>query len=319
MFTSTIISLLVAAPVLLAHAETNVPDAASAPGSVCNTQIQPVGRSTIGQFTGNAALDAVITGGSLAHNVCGRVNHGARSDHPCLAYADVVGQMVAGLIAMGTYSSSGFTKAVASRRRSADATDHSTTLLNIFADHLFEQGYAVGGVEVHPQTDQERRRDSTAESSASNTVAASFALRDVVHPNQTFTAADLLLTTYVDGTGTLLVKHQLPGQTKRSANHDGPGFKYNYRYEVLADAARNQNIVAIANAVGSAIGNQWGFVAENTAMDQWIGAVGIDYILLQALGVGFRIIAETNGFGEEYEDIGICGNDMASRIREQLK
>ena len=67
----------------------------------------------------------------------------------------------------------------------------------------------------------------------------------------------------------------------------------------------------------AAIANQWAWMAENLKMDQWIGAIGIDYILLWMLGLGLRIISEIDGFGEEYEDIGICG-DMSGHIHDGL-
>ncbi|KAL1890885.1 hypothetical protein Sste5346_008026 [Sporothrix stenoceras] len=323
-----------------------------APTSECKDEVDPLPQSLNGMFTGNAAMDFVIEGSGLAHGVCTLVNHYQHSDHPCLAYSTVVASTIAAIISIATNARSGFAGVGTSNRRAlllrgADSglgSAYSTALLDAVTEQLLSQGFIVGNSEVRTLSRRSGSGSNTTSFSsyssptaATDSVTAAFVIHDVVHPNLTITPADFHFTSYADGTETVLVKHRLADHAQNNSNsnnrttvagrstqvsaqpqHDGPGFKYNYRLDVLADEARGQDISGIANMIGSAVGNHWGWEAENAAMDQWIGAIGIDYILLRALGLGVRIISEIDGFGEDYEDIGICGN-MGDRIHDELR
>jgi hypothetical protein len=53
-------------------------------------------------------------------------------------------------------------------------------------------------------------------------------------------------------------------------------------------------------------------------LDEYIVAIGIDYILLQLLGSAIRIIGETGPeFGTNYEDVEVCGK-MSDPVHDDL-
>ncbi|KAK4445377.1 hypothetical protein QBC34DRAFT_429152 [Podospora aff. communis PSN243] len=60
------------------------------------------------------------------------------------------------------------------------------------------------------------------------------------------------------------------------------------------------------------------YSADYFMLDEWIGVVGIDYILLKVLSLGLRIIPEVRGIGEEYEDVNVCGS-LQQIAHDELK
>ncbi|CAK7237408.1 hypothetical protein SEUCBS140593_009950 [Sporothrix eucalyptigena] len=140
------------------------------------------------------------------------------------------------------------------------------------------------------------------------------------------TAADYHYTMYTDGTGYLNVIHDTDGGGDNTNNatasalrkrHDGLGFKYNRKRYVFNAAAYGADVGTLGIVLAPGIAVDWVYDADYFLSDEWISAVGVDFILLQVMGVAIRIIAEVDEFGEEYEDVGICG-DMVRAVHDEL-
>lgn len=153
----------------------------------------------------------------------------------------------------------------------------------------------------------------------------SFVIRDVYDPAGNATFADFHYTAFANGTGYVHVIHETASSAKRAAppsdlskRHDGAGFKYNWNRYVFNAATYGANINSLSVGIGQGIAQDWAYDSDYFLLDQWIGAVGVDFILLQAMGVAIRIIPELAGFGEEYEDVAICG-DMSGPTYDKLR
>ncbi|KAI0136849.1 hypothetical protein BJ170DRAFT_677720 [Xylariales sp. AK1849] len=117
----------------------------------------------------------------------------------------------------------------------------------------------------------------------SSTTISMLGVRDL----ETGAATDHLLALRDDGTGTMTVRNT--PQDKLSRRHDGPGLKVNCSSSLTGLGSRTTTPPNMADLTCRCL---------NT-------------LVLMNLGdgkeVGFRIIPESNGFGEEYEDVLVCG------------
>ena len=105
----------------------------------------------------------------------------------------------------------------------------------------------------------------------------------------------------------------LAGHTALSKRVDAPGFKIIWRTESHSDAAdnaisNNRDVVELASRVAHDIATNWAGDSDYYGLDQWIGTVGISYIVTGIMGTSLRIIPEVNSFGVEYEDVAVCGS-----------
>ena len=154
--------------------------------------------------------------------------------------------MVSNILSITALARQGLTSVATSNRSSIGGADaefvaDSTVALDAMTGNLLGQGFTVGNFEIRKQW-----RHDSANATATATTAA-FVIRDVLYPDLNITAADFYVTTFADGTGTAAVKHHLAdhavasraAQGSAHAEHDGPGFKYNFRIDTLAGVARS--------------------------------------------------------------------------------
>ncbi|KAJ4417401.1 hypothetical protein N0V82_006168 [Gnomoniopsis sp. IMI 355080] len=129
---------------------------------------------------------------------------------------------------------------------------------------------------------------------------------------------DHLITTYSDGTGNVRLTRSPSASDQGQAGrivrrHDGPGFKFSYRRfdsndNFLGDP--DQTVMGsdpklipakIANDLGR-LSNQNPYPGPNA--DGLVWAIAVDGVYSFAMSV----IGEVQGFGDEYEDVNICGD-----------
>ncbi|CAK7207977.1 hypothetical protein SEUCBS139899_010811 [Sporothrix eucalyptigena] len=280
---------------------------------VCSFQDFEVANELLGNYRGKARLVYAILGGAVSYHTCKIINHYTSSEHPCADIAGGIAATTAAIIAIQMIEGSS-TGVGTSNKRDANAT-WPPSALDIFVEHLESTGFTYSQVEEAALT----RRSNDDE------ILNSFVVRDVFNPAGNATAADFHYTSFVNGTGYVHVIHETTSSAKRAAppaglvkRHDGAGFKYNWNRYVFNSAAYGANINSLSVGIGQGIAQDWAYDSDNFLLDQWIGAVGVDYILLQAMGVAIRIIPELAGFGEEYEDVGICG-DMSGPTHDELR
>ncbi|KAJ4414962.1 hypothetical protein N0V82_007611 [Gnomoniopsis sp. IMI 355080] len=120
--------------------------------------------------------------------------------------------------------------------------------------------------------------------------------------------ADVLVTTYDDDTG---IVRGTPSPNTTSGwlikRHDGPGFKINYRtISYSGNVLGTPDFGNLYKDLANGIANNWAVRADNDKIDELIGTT--DVTDPKILTFGFRIIAETDGFGENYESVDICEN-----------
>ena len=286
--------------------------------SVCQRDFTEVADVVSNSFTGRAQLAYSIGGGGITFHVCRIINHYTTSTHPCTDYAGAVALTI-GVIVQTQMKDGSDTGATTSdkRRRRDDASDASTS--DIFVEHLKLGGFSFGQIETTTTVSRRATNDNTT--AAAPEVAESFIIRNVVEPSGNITAADFHYTSFTNGTGYLHVIHATTdggdsnGLEKR---HNGAGFKYSWNRFVFNKSATGADINSLAVSIGQKISQDWAYDADYFELDQWIGAIGVDYILLKAMGVAVRIISELDGFGEEYEDVNICG-DVSGAVHDELR
>jgi hypothetical protein len=269
----------------------------------CQRDFTEVADVVQGAFTGKAQLTYSISGGGITWSVCTIINHNAGTSQPCSAYALAVALSVGSIIQRQQDRATPATGTTTSSRR-----DLPNAASNIFVDNMIAHGFTWGEIETPAVT----RRDNT-----SNDVTEYFIIRDVLHPDPSITPADVHYKEFTNGTGYLHFVHQ-PANSDLQKRHEGAGFKYNWLCGYYDGKAANVDIKSLSFQLGASISQNWAYDADYFALDQWIGAVGIDYILVKLIGVGIRIIPELRGFGEEYENVNICG-DMTTPIHDELK
>ncbi|OAA54583.1 hypothetical protein SPI_08829 [Niveomyces insectorum RCEF 264] len=290
----------------------------------CQRDFTEVADVVVNGFTGRAQLAYSIAGGGITFHVCRIVNHYSTSTHPCSDYGGVVALTIGAIIQTQMTDSSSTGVGTSNKHRRDGGGDNATSVLaaDIFASHLESNGFSFGQIET---TTTVSRRDNNANVTGAPDVAESFVIRNVVDPTSNITAADFHYTSFADGTGYIHVIHTTVGDNGDTSHsnvlskrHDGAGFKYNWNRYVFNVATYGADVQTLGNSVGQGIAQDWAYDSDYFLLDEWIGAIGVDYILLQAMGVAVRIIAELDGFGEEYEDVGICG-DVSGAVHDELR
>ncbi len=263
----------------------------------CHASSDEVSHQVYGSFTGVSKLKWFISGGALSNKVCQRLV--SSSDHPCTRYAPTLEAVVAGVIQLQMFKGAPTKGAVSSglgRRAGRDPA-------GILADHILARGFVW---------DQIESPGFWRRGSASGDVDQHFVIRGLSHPGRSTTPADVYYTSYANGTGTIRTVHSA-GHTGLSKRVDAPGFKIIWRTESQSDAAdnaisNNRDVVELASRVAHDIATNWAGDSDHYGLDQWIGTVGISYIVTGIMGTSLRIIPEVNSFGVEYEDVAVCGS-----------
>ena len=269
---------------------------------VCQRESAEVSDFIQSGFTGKAEVTYITSGAGIAFSVCRIVNHHGGSNFPCTEYALLAASVLAPIIMSQASQNTPVEGAKPSGRRQASIAAHQT-----FADHFAGNGLVWEQIETPTVT----RRGNT-----SDEVDEHFIIRGVAHPDLTITPADIHYTSFANGTGFVHAIHE-PANTALHKRHDGAGFKYNWRCGYWDPKAANGDVRSPSARLAQDISNDWASKADIEKMDEWIGAAGLDYIVLKLFGVAIRIIPELRGFGEEYESVDICGN-MDGPIHDEL-
>jgi hypothetical protein len=128
---------------------------------------------------------------------------------------------------------------------------------------------------------------------------------------------DHLLTRYDDGTGHVIstvAPDNINGTISKTKRHDGMGFKYNWRrFDVNPNFLGSPDLSVLPD-LAAAVSSDWAIRYDDDHIDEYIFTGGVDRFYT----FGMRIIAETNSFGEEFEDVNICG-DLGGIAHDELR
>ncbi|KAL5331481.1 hypothetical protein ACEPPN_001012 [Leptodophora sp. 'Broadleaf-Isolate-01'] len=153
-----------------------------------------------------------------------------------------------------------------------------------------------------------RSRDHNVSDDSARYMDERFSIIGLKHHGST---SDAIVTTYTDGTGHIWTTPTPADATTLTKRHDGPGFKINYRTIKFAGGLGSApSFPSLNAALAGGIAQDWASRANNDKIDEYIVTTGIAKPKLETIGI--RIIAENNGFGEEYESVDICGKLRSS-------
>jgi hypothetical protein len=272
------------------------------PRGPCKREEQPISFIQLDGFVSKSEIAWGTYGGGFAHAACLIINHNANINQPCAGYAGIVGVTVAVIVRLNQRPDVPSEGTSTSDRRQLQIGAAET-----FVDSFSQEGFVWDQIEtpaIEPRADY------------SNDIVDHFVIRGVKHANISVTPADYHYTSFVNGTGVLHVKHSAANEDIQK-RHNGAGFKYNFWCSYWIPQANQPDLTQEASRLGQEIAADWSFRANVLWMDEWIGAIGIDYILLKLFGFGIRIISEVESFGENYEDVNVCG-DLSLDITHQL-
>lgn len=129
---------------------------------------------------------------------------------------------------------------------------------------------------------------------------------------------DHSITVLSDGTGYLSSQPVLAASnTTGSLNrrHDGPGLKYNWKIFDYAANVLGSPDMSAAQPVAQHMGQDYVSRANaDQSMSEYVATVAFD----GAYSMGIRIIPETDGFGDNYEDVNVCA-DLTGRAHDELR
>ncbi|KAK4206682.1 hypothetical protein QBC37DRAFT_434569 [Rhypophila decipiens] len=307
------VSLLSALPLALAKAVLTPKPGSSmsdlqlrAPAGPCKRQDFSISEYFQDGFVTKTQLAYATAGLGLCFNVCRIVSHHRDAQYPCTEYTGFVASALLGVF---TFTQKGDTPS--SGAHTSGRRDAPVAAVDLFIDSFAANGFDYGEVE----TFNVKRRDNDDDP---NALTEHFVLRDVVHPNTTITPADYHFKAFANGTGYVHAIHQSNSATGLQKRHDGPGFKYNFQTFVWTVQTPQPDLRKEFIQAAQAIAQHWAYSADYYGIGEYFPAMGIDYILVQLLGNGLRIIPELNGFGEGYEDVNACG-DMSGPVHDELK
>lgn len=237
--------------------------------------------------------------GALAASVCSQLSRKtsvALTD--CRDYTSAIAGTA--VIAFGAmeYKSSGTSST--SRRRSDGS--FATVLTDLFD----EVGVSFNSMTSLPIVNRRFVTNQTYanETSASPTIVGRLSIAGLNFANST---TDALVTHYSDDTGNIFVTppssaavtNSTMGLTKR---HDGPGFKVNYALLKRGRYIGSPNIGASVQ-LSQGLAQDW-FARTQNGINEYLGTAYVTGIE----SIGFRIIPETQGFGDNYESVTVCGS-----------
>lgn len=203
---------------------------------------------------------------------------------------------MAGLVASGTaiiytavQNSATGTKTAGKRGESSLAT-------------LLTEHFEFDSIEAMPIVKRSEHHNGTGDSA--RYMDERFSLKGL---KQHGSISDVIVTTYNDGTGHIWTTPTPANSTSLTKRHDGPGFKINYRTKIkfAGGLGSAPTFPSLNAALAGGIAQDWAARANNDNIDEYIVTTGITSPKLETIGI--RIIAENNGFGEEYESVDICG------------
>lgn len=132
-----------------------------------------------------------------------------------------------------------------------------------------------------------------------------FSVRGVSLPGEDDIRTDHHVTMFPDGKGHIFTA---PSQSDHDSSrpltkrHDGPGFKINWdSFDVNGNFLGEPDTSPFVE-LSQKISQDWANRVADQPVNEYIGSAHLEGIV----NVGFRIIPETAGYGEEYEDVNIC-------------
>lgn len=281
--------------------------------------------SELGGFA-QAAAPYVVGGSAVAHGVCLIVNHGQGADRPCAAYAEVVaGTLLIVLKAAGVADASTGTGTSGKRQASGPQKTGTTTtppprLADMLAAHMADGALSYERVEALDVGTSVKAVVGGA-SDGDGGVGAPAGLVDGVRlygvrmPGMDSEyAEDHVVKMYADGTGFLRSTPSSNSTAGLGRRHDGAGFKYNWQRFDYNGGFLGEPDLRILPDLSGAIASNWAVRSDSEALDQFFAVGAVDHLY----SFGLRIIAETDGFGEEYEDVNYCG-DLSGRAHDELR
>ncbi|KAH9216192.1 hypothetical protein DL95DRAFT_407857 [Leptodontidium sp. 2 PMI_412] len=153
-----------------------------------------------------------------------------------------------------------------------------------------------------------RSRDHNVSDDSARYMDERFSIIGLKHHGST---SDAIVTTYTDGTGHIWTTPTPADATTLTKRHDGPGFKINYcTIKFAGGLGSAPSFPSLNAALAGGIAQDWASRANNDKIDEYIVTTGITKPKLETIGI--RIIAENNGFGEEYESVDNCGKLRSS-------
>jgi len=143
-------------------------------------------------------------------------------------------------------------------------------------------------------------------------VADKWIIRGLEHPDTNITAADIYFTINEDGSGYTQVIHDTVDHvgdgSLRKRGDGGAGYKFNFHVKSFNDFGYDLNIwYTIYTVLADVVAADWAIKADYYRISEYFPIFTFPYIFLRLFGVGFRIIPEIRGFGNEYKDVNACG------------
>lgn len=121
-----------------------------------------------------------------------------------------------------------------------------------------------------------------------------------------------------DGTGYLSILPVLPVSNATGSlhrRHDGQGLKYNWKIFDYATNVLGSPDMSAAQPVAQHMGQYYvSWANADQTMSEYVATVAFD----GAYSMGIRIIPETDGFGDNYEDVNVCA-DLTGRAHDELR
>lgn len=318
------ISLAGPLPVTTTTTTTNV----RAEGEGCSKEINaPIGASVIDAAQGLGAIMAyTVGGGTIAYNACDAIAlaHNQQPGRKCRIFTQSVASgILIGLTFMTNSKSSDGTST--SERRQDKGEGEGEDAAAGLSEMLRSLGVVHEGVYLLPlppsavvenvgmNTDQVV--NSTGPTIVSRLYVAGVAAYNDNNNNDNNTAAAIMehtITNYDDGSGFVQATPRTASSNKK--RHDGPGFKFNFRrFDTNTNFLGQPDLSGLPD-YANAVSLDWGGRVDDDGVDEYIFTGGIDHLYT----FGMRIIPEIQGFGEDYEDVDICG-DLAPIAHDELK
>lgn len=253
--------------------------------AVCSREADNVVSDVVAATGSGQSIQVYTAGaGGGALSVCVLLsNHGVGQLSDCAPIAGIIAAATAVIYSLVQNSNSG--------TKTAGKRDESS-LVSLLNEH-----YDFESIDAMPLTKRAHHGNTT------RFMDERFSIKGLKHFHH---SADVILTTYTDGTGHIFTQPTPLNATALTKRHDGPGFKINYRTIKFAGGLGGAPTFPSLNAqLAGGIAQDWAARANNDGIDEYFATTGITNPKLETIGL--RIISENNGFGEEYESVDVCG------------
>lgn len=252
--------------------------------------------------SGTAYAKYTAGAGGIATSVCGIL----------AGHTDAVNYRDCSFLVLGVASTVGIVYTAAQESKTgtevASTRRSESTLLTSIAEHFEATGTSVGSISSMPiskrQVDQGYNStayaiNSTTINGLPRTMRDRVSIQGIKHENGYL---DAIVTTYTDGTGHIFTSASSSNATALTKRHDGPGFKINWRVLKHTNYIGKPNVSA-GIQLAQEISLDWAAQTKNN-INEYFATTSISGVE----EIGLRIIAEKDGFGENYESVDVCGS-----------